>query len=85
VFVKATPEDADRERADAEALGEEFAGLRQEVRELAKRADTDDLRARVNRIETILVNLHRRLKYPDPFGGERDTTEKAAGRGRAAR
>jgi DNA-binding GntR family transcriptional regulator len=86
VFVAAMPVDADHRRADTEALGEEFAELRQEFRELAERAQKDDdLRARVNRIETILVNLHRRLNFPNPLGGERDITEKAAGRGRAAR
>lgn len=92
VFVKALPEEADHERADAEALSEEFAGLRQEVRELAKSADSAglsgrlaQLEARVGRIEAILINLHARLAFPNPYGGERDDTQKAARRGRAAR
>jgi DNA-binding GntR family transcriptional regulator len=92
VFVAAMPVDADRRRADTEALSEEFAGLRQEVRELAKSADSAGLsgrlarlEARVGRIEAILVTLHSRLGHPNPYGGERDDAQKAARRGRAAR
>jgi GntR family transcriptional regulator len=85
VFVAAMPVDADHRRADTEALGEQFAELRQEFRELAKHVDSDDLRARVGRIEAILINLHARLAYPNPYGGERDTTQKAARHGRAGR
>jgi len=85
VFVAAMPVDADHRRADTEALGEQFAELRQEFRELAKHVDSDDLRARVGRIEAILINLHARLAFPNPYGGERDDTQKAARRGRAGR
>jgi DNA-binding GntR family transcriptional regulator len=92
VFVKALPEDADRERADAEALGEQFAELRQEVRELAKQADSDDLRdrlgrleTRVGRVEAAIATFFKRAAQPNPLGGEHDGPEKAAGHGRPGR
>lgn len=87
VFVAALPADADSRRADTEALGEQVAELRQEFRELAKHVNSDgDLRARVGRIEAILINLHAKLGYPNPYGGERvDGARQAARRGRAGR
>jgi DNA-binding GntR family transcriptional regulator len=91
VFVKAMPEDADRERADVEALGEQFAELRQEVRELAKHAGYDEdlrarlghLEARVGRVEAIIVNLSKRTGGPNPFEGEHDDAKRPTRRGRA--
>lgn len=89
VFVKAMPEDADRERADVETLGEQFAELRQEVRELTERADSDDLRtrlahleSRVGRLEAAVSTIAKRGRQPDPFGGEHDNQERPARRGR---
>lgn len=90
VFVAAMPVDADHRRADTEALGEQFAELRQEVRELAKHADSADLRtrlgqleARVGRMEAIIVNLSKRTGAPNPFEGEHDDAKRSARRGRA--
>lgn len=92
VFVKATPEEADRERADAEMLGEEFAELRREFRELAKQAGSDDLRdrlgqleTRVGRVEAAIATFFKRAAQPNPLGGEHDGPEKAAGHGRPGR
>jgi GntR family transcriptional regulator len=90
VAVEAMPVDADRRRADTEALSEQFAELRQEVRDLAEHAHSDDLRSRVGRLESrvgrmeaIIVNLAKRTGNPNPFGGEHDGAERAARRGRA--
>lgn len=77
VFVKAMPEDADRERVNLEAVGEQLADLRQKVGEY------DDLRARVGRMEAILIDLYAKLGYDNPYGGAHDTTERAATRRRA--
>jgi DNA-binding transcriptional regulator YhcF (GntR family) len=92
VIVAALPVDADHRRADTEALGEQFAELRQEVREMAKLADSDDLRgrlgrleSRVGRIEAAIATITKRFAQPNPLGGEHDGPEKAAGRGRAGR
>lgn len=79
VFVKTLPADADRERPDLKALSEEVAELAELVKE------NDDLRARVGRIEAILISWASRLGYENPYGGARDTTEKAPRRGRAGR
>jgi DNA-binding FadR family transcriptional regulator len=79
VFVRALPEDADRERADIEAVGQQLAELRQKVE------GYDDLRARVGRLEAIVVNLASRSGLPNPLGGEHDGTERAAGRARGRR
>jgi DNA-binding FadR family transcriptional regulator len=69
VFVRALPADADRERADLEAVGGELA----------------DLRARVGRLEAILMNLHVKLGIEYPHGGAHESEERPARRGRAGR
>lgn len=79
VFVRALPENADRERADLKSVAGQVADLAEHVKQY------DDLRARVGRMEAILINLHARLGFPNPYGGERDGTEKAPRRGRAGR
>lgn len=79
VFVLALPEDADRERVNTEMIGKRLEELKEQV------ADYPDLRARVGRMEAILVDLHLRLGYPNPFEGEHDGAEKAPRRGRAGR
>lgn len=64
----------------------DLKALTGEVAELAERVkEYDDLRARVGRIEAILVNLHSRLGFPNPFGGAHDSAEKAPGRRQARR
>lgn len=90
VFVKAMPEEADREQADAAALAAEFAGLRQELRDLEKVTASADvlarlgkLEARMGRLEAAVSTLARRSSLPDPFGDRHDDPEKAARRGRA--
>jgi len=92
VFVKAMPQDADRERADVGTLQRELAALRQEVRELKKLVGSAEVRdrlgrleARVGRVEAAIATFARRSGQPNPLGGERDTAEKAPGRGRAGR
>ena len=85
VYVKEMPVVADHRRDDTEALAEKFAELQQEVQELAKRADSDDLRARVGRMEAILIDLYAKLGYGNPYGGAHDTTERAAERRRTGR
>lgn len=79
VFVKALPEDADRERVDLEVVGGQLAELRQKVEEY------NDLRARVGRLEAILMNLHVKLGIEYPHGGAHESTERPARRGRAGR
>lgn len=86
VFVKAMPAAADRRRDDAEALAEQFAELRQAFRELEKQTEGyADLRAKVNLIEAVVINLCARQNVEYPHGGARDITEKAPRRGRAGR
>ena len=79
VFVKALPDDADRGRADLGAIAEQVAGLSERVQ------GYDDLRAKVNLLEAVVMNLCTRLNVEYPHGGARDTTEKAHRRGRAGR
>lgn len=80
VFVAAMPADADHRRADTEALAKEFAELRQQVE------GYDDLRAKVNRIEAVVINLCQRQGVEYPRGGARnDNTEKAPRRRQAGR
>lgn len=80
VFVRAMPEDADRERADLN----ELAG---QVADLARRAEGyDDLRAKVNRIEAVVISLCARAGVEYPRGGARnDNAEKAPRRRQAGR
>jgi DNA-binding GntR family transcriptional regulator len=77
VFARAVPEDADRERADLDAIGKLMAELRQ------KAEGYDDLRAKVNLMEAVLITLCARQGIDYPRGGSRDSTEKAPRRGRA--
>lgn len=90
VFVAAMPADADHRRADTEALAEQFAELRQELRELEKTADLPEvlarlgkLETRVGRMEAIMVNFASRSGFPNPFGSKHDDAERPARRGRA--
>ena len=84
VFVKAMPSVADRRRDDAEALAGQLAELRQAFRDLEGRTEGyEDLRAKVNRMEAVVINLCSRLNVEYPHGGARDITEKAPRRGRA--
>lgn len=92
VFVRALPEDADRERADAGELGRQVAGLRQELRELETRVDSRDvldklgrMEARVDRIEAAIATFSKRSGQPNPLGAGHDGAEKAPRRGRAGR
>lgn len=76
VFVKALPEDVDRERTDLDAVGALLAELRQKVE------GYDDLRAKVNLMEAVLITLCGRQGVEYPHGGAHDGTEKTAGRRR---
>lgn len=80
VFVKALPEEADRERADLGTL----AGRVSAVQDLVK--DYPELREWLGRLEANLMDLYNRLGFEYPHGGEYDNGKKAAaGRGRARR
>lgn len=93
VFVKALPEDADRERANVEAVVGQMAELRQEVRHLAERAEKDDdlrarveqLEARLGRMEADVLYLYNRDGIEYDHGDEHDGAEKTAGRRRSRR
>jgi GntR family transcriptional regulator len=80
VFVKAFPEDADQQQADLKTVAELVA-------ELARRTEGyDDLRAKVNRIEAVVINLCKRQGVEYPRGGARnDSTEEAPRRRQAGR
>lgn len=79
VFVRALPEDADRDKADLKTLAEQVA-------ELAERAEGyDDLRAKVNRIEAVVITLCGKAGIKYPRGGAHDSTRKPARRRSAAR
>lgn len=69
VYVKAVPAEADRRRADTEALGDQLA----------------EMRSRIDRLEAIIINLCKRLGYPNPLGGAHDAEEEAPVRKRAGR
>jgi DNA-binding GntR family transcriptional regulator len=64
---------------DLKAVGDQLADLKQKVEEY------DDLRARVGRLEAILIDLYAKQGYGNPFGGTHDTTERPAARRRAGR
>lgn len=86
VFVKATPEEATRERADIKTLGDEVTALRKQVRELAEHetgSDLTELLATVGRIEANLITLYGKTGHDYPRGGSRDGTKATARRGRA--
>jgi len=56
------------------------------VADLAERTQGyEDLRAKVNLIEAVVMTLCRKAGVKYPHGGVHDSTEKAPGRGRAAR
>lgn len=77
VFVKALPEDADRERTDLATVSGQVASLGELV------ADYPDLRARVGRMEAIIVDLCLRLGYDNPYEAEHDNPGEAPRRRRA--
>lgn len=79
VFVRALPAEADAERADLKVVSEQLADLAGRVQ------DYDDLRAKVNLLEAVVINLCAKANVEYPHGGARDNAEKAAGRGRARR
>jgi DNA-binding FadR family transcriptional regulator len=47
--------------------------------------DYPDLRARVGKMEAILINLHLRLGYPNPYEDGHDNAREAPRHGRAGR
>lgn len=66
-------------RPDLKALAEQVA----ELSELA--VGYEDLRAKFNTLEAVVINICTRLNIEYPRGGAHDTTEKAPRRGRARR
>lgn len=70
VFVRALPEHADRERADAETLGKRIEEVAGQV------AGYADLRARVAELEANLMELYSRLGQDYPHGGEHDSAQE---------
>lgn len=79
VFVLAVPEDADRDKADLKVLAGQVADLAELVKGYG------DLRAKVNLMEAVLMNLCARQGIEYPRGGAHDNTEKAPRRKRAGR
>jgi DNA-binding GntR family transcriptional regulator len=69
VFVRATPEQAARDRVDLKSLSEAVAGIRQQIANLQATAD---------RLESNLIELYGYTAYPYPEDGGHDTA--AAGR-----
>lgn len=68
----------------AESAQPDLRAVSEQLAELAARVgEYDDLRARVGRMEAIIVNLLKRSGLPNPFGGEHDEPGKTARRGRA--
>lgn len=74
VYVRATPKVVEEERSTLKAVGDEVAGLREEVRRLAEHqpaeviAKLEELRADVGRLGQDLETLYRRLGQPLPRG-----------------
>jgi DNA-binding FadR family transcriptional regulator len=95
VYVIATPADAAAERLDIKALGEQVAGLRGQVAELAERTETAPLATlarevariadAVGRIEVNLIDLYGKTGNDYPQGGSHDAAKATAGRGRPRR
>jgi len=95
VYVIATPADAAAERLDIKALGEQVAGLRGQVGELAERAGTGlpaslardlaRIREAVGRIEANLIDLYGKTGHDYPQGGSHDAAKATAGHGRPRR
>jgi GntR family transcriptional regulator len=81
VFVKATPEDADRGRVDLKAVGERVDDLAEQVEGYA------DLRAEVGKLRADILYLYDRfgVPYDHGDGGAHDDAEQAAGRRRTRR
>ncbi len=75
-FVAEEPPGAD---PDLKAVAEQVAALAERAQEY------EDLRAKVNLIEAGVMTLCRKAGVKYPNGGAHDNTEKAPGRGRAAR
>jgi len=64
---------------DLEALGEQVADLKEQVK------DYPDLRDRVGKLEADVLHLYNSLAIDYDHGGEDDGEQKAAGRDRAGR
>jgi DNA-binding transcriptional regulator YhcF (GntR family) len=93
VFVKAVPEDADRERQDVASLGKQVSELEDRLRELAARPTVSqdgelvsivaDLQETVGRIEVNLIDLYGKIGHDYPQGGARSGMKAAGRRGQA--
>lgn len=93
VFVRAVPEEADRERQDVTSLSKQVSELEERFRELAERPgvsqDGDlgrivaDLQETVGRIEVNLIDLYGRMGHDYPQGGRARDGKKAVRRGQA--
>lgn len=80
VYVRATPGEAARGKADIGMLSAEVRDLGEKVGEY------DDLRERVGKLETILIDWAARQGFENPFGGAADDPpRKASGHGRRGR
>jgi DNA-binding transcriptional regulator YhcF (GntR family) len=96
VFVRAMPEDADRERQDVASLGRQVSEMGERLRELAGwspaapggeldqiKADVTDLRETAGRLEVNLIDLYGKMGYDYPQGGAQQNTKTAGRRGQA--
>lgn len=90
VFVRALPQDADREKNTLETLGAQVSALRETVttlaeQEAAPQSAISALREDVGRIETNLMDLYARTGHDYPEGESDDAPKATASRGRSRR
>lgn len=81
VYVRATPEQAAKERQDAAALARQVTELRDEVHGLAAQVEnlkSADLRDALTRVELNLADLYGKLGYDYPREGHEDSDGTAA-------
>jgi DNA-binding GntR family transcriptional regulator len=86
VFVRAAPEEAAQERQDAEALSQEAARLRDEIRRLAERVESlesADVKGALTRLELNLMDLYGKLGFDYPHD-DQATEDRSTGGGTAA-
>lgn len=93
VFVRAIPENVDRERQDVAALSRRVSELEERYRNLAGqspaavddlseiRTDISDLQELASRLEVNLIDLYGKMGHDYPQSGARGGTKMAARRG----
>lgn len=85
VYVRATPQAVEEERATLKTVGNEVAELHEQLRQLAERqpseaiAKIEELRKDVGRLQADLRHLYDRLGQPYPRGGDPDPKRRKSG------